>query len=102
MYLPQFVMGVALAQQDQCVKAIGYLHTAIELMADSPWAHYYIGSCLVKTGDYKTAAVHLEIATSRLPDFKDGHERLAYAYDHLGRLDDAKKERSKAEVKGKI
>ena len=50
----------------------------------------------LKTGDYKTAVVHLEIASSRLPEFAEAHALLAEAYDHLGRAEDAKRERSKA------
>jgi len=96
LYLAQFAAGVALSQQQQWAKSIEHLHTAIELMPDSAWAHYYMGNCLLKTGDYKTAAVHLEIAASRLPEFKEAHGLLADAYEHLGRADEAKRERSKA------
>jgi Flp pilus assembly protein TadD len=53
-----------------------------------------MGSCLLKSGDSKTAVVHLEIASNRLPDFAEAHSLLAQAYDHLGRSDDAKRERS--------
>ncbi len=73
MYLAQFVMGAALARQQQYPQAIEYLHRAIELQPDSTWAHYEMGSSLLKTGDYKTAVVHLEIASSRLPDFAEAH-----------------------------
>ena len=57
-----------------------------------------MGSSLLKTGDYKTAVVHLEIASSRLPDFAEAHSLLAQAYEHLGRPEDAKRERSKLAV----
>ena len=97
--LAQFAMGVALADLQQWGKAIEHLHTAIELQPDSAWAHYYMGNCLVKTGDYKSAAVHLEIASSRLPEFAAGHLLLADAYGHLGRPDDAKRERAKVPAK---
>jgi predicted Zn-dependent protease len=68
-YLAQYGLGAALAELQQCPKAIEPLRKAIELQPDSAWAHFQMGACLVKTGDYKTAAVHLEIATSRLPEF---------------------------------
>jgi Tfp pilus assembly protein PilF len=55
-----------------------------------------MGASLLKTGDFKTAVVHLEIATGRLPAFAPAHLSLAEAYDHLGRKDDAKRERDKA------
>src|SRR5713101_59584 len=96
MYLAQYIMGAALARQGKYPQAIEYLRAAIELQPDSAWAHYEMGSCLLKSGDYKTAVVHLEIASNRLPDFAEAHSRLAQAYDHLGRTDDAKRERSRA------
>jgi arylsulfatase A-like enzyme/Flp pilus assembly protein TadD len=96
MYLVQFVMGAALAGQQQFGPAIEYLRRAIEFQPDSTWAHYEMGSCLLKMNDYKTAVVHLEIASSRLPDFADIHVLLAQAYDHLGRTEEARSERSKA------
>jgi arylsulfatase A-like enzyme/Flp pilus assembly protein TadD len=96
MYLAQFLMGAALARQQQYPQAIEYLRHAIELQPDSTWAHYEMGSVLLKTGDYKTAVVHLEIASSRLPDFAEAHILLAQAYEHLGRTEDAKRERSES------
>jgi predicted Zn-dependent protease len=87
---------VALAEKAQYAEAVKHLHKAIELQPDSGWAHYEIGAALLKTGDFKTAAVHLEIAAGRLPAFAPAHAALAQAYDHLGRADDAKKEREKA------
>jgi Flp pilus assembly protein TadD len=54
-----------------------------------------MGASLLKTGDYKTAIVHLEIATGRLPNFTPARQDLAEAYDHVGRADDAKRERGK-------
>jgi predicted Zn-dependent protease len=94
-YLEQFVMGAALARQQQYPQAIEYLRRAIEVQPDSTWAHYEMGGSLLKTGDYKTALIHLEIASSRLPDFAQAHSLLAQAYEHLGRAEDAKRERSK-------
>ena len=96
MYLAQYVMGAALGQQQQYKQAIERLRAAIELQPDSAWAHYEMGSCLLKSGDYKTAVIHLEIAANRLPDFADAHSLLAQSYDHLGRSDDAKRERARA------
>jgi choline-sulfatase len=96
MYLVQFVMGAALARQQKYPQAIEYLRRAIELQPDSTWAHYEMGASLLETRDYKTAVVHLEIVSSRLPDSRDVHSRLAQAYEHLGRTDDAKRERSRS------
>jgi ligand-binding sensor domain-containing protein len=65
------------------------------LQPDSAWAHYEIGATLLKTGDFKTAIVHLEIATGRLPNFAPAHLSLAEAYEHTGRTEDAKRERTR-------
>jgi arylsulfatase A-like enzyme/Flp pilus assembly protein TadD len=95
-YLPRYVLGLALANQQQYPGAIEQLHRAIELQPESPWAHYEMGLCLMKTNDAKTAAVHLEIATARLPHFSEAQNLLAQAYDKLGRPDDAKRARTRA------
>src|SRR5208283_2987175 len=95
LYLAQYTLGVALARKGQYAEAVKHLHKAIELQPDSAWANYEIGACLLKTGDFKTAIVHLEIATGRLPAFSPAHLSLADAYEHTGRTEDAKRERSK-------
>jgi len=95
LYLAQYALGVALAQKGQFAEAAKYLHKAVELQPDSGWAHFWIGSSLLKTGDFKTAAVHLEIAAGRLAQFGPVHLTLAEAYEKLGRVEDAKKERAK-------
>ena len=96
LYLAQYGMGAALAQQQQYSEAIGYLRKAIALQPDSAWAHYEMGLSLMKTGDFKTAAVHLEIASGRLPQFAGLHSALAEVYAHLGRSDEASRERTRA------
>jgi tetratricopeptide (TPR) repeat protein len=95
-FLAEYTLGAALAQKGEYAEAVKHLHKAIELQPDSGWAHYRMGASLLKTGDYKTASVHLEIAAGRLPAFAPAHLALAEVYDHLGRLDDAKKARGKA------
>lgn len=94
-YLAQYGMGAALAQQQQYADAVPYLHKAIELRPESGWAHYKMGISLMNTGDFKTSAVHLEIAATRLPAFNAAHIALAEAYEHLGRVQDASRERAK-------
>jgi tetratricopeptide (TPR) repeat protein len=95
LYLAQYTLGAALARKGQYAEAVKHLHKAIELQPESAWAHYEIGASLLKTGDFKTAIVHLEIATGRLPAFAAAHLSLAEAYEHTGRAEDAKRERSK-------
>jgi len=97
LYLAQYTLGTVLARKAQYAEAAKHLHKAIELQPDSAWANYEIGATLVKTGDFKTAIVHLEIATGRLPAFAPAHLSLAEAYEHVGRTEDAKRERSKGQ-----
>jgi len=97
LYLAQYTLGAALARKAQYAEAVKHLHKAVELQPDSAWAHYEIGACLLKTGDFKTAIVHLEIAAGRLPAFGPAHLSLAEAYEHTGRAEDAKRERSKGQ-----
>ena len=40
--------------------------------------------------------VHLEIATTRLPENSEAHAMLAQAYEKVGRTEDAKKEKLKS------
>lgn len=96
LYLARYALGVAFAQQQQYAPAIEHLHKAIELQPDSAWAHYEMGRSLLKTGEFKSAALHLEIATAHLPEFADAHYLLAQAYEHLGRAEEARRERAKA------
>ncbi len=97
LYLAQYELGAALARKGQYAEAAKHLHKAIELQPDSAWANYEIGACLLKSGDFKTAIVHLEIATGRLPGFAPAHLSLADAYEHMGRTEDAKRERSRGQ-----
>jgi choline-sulfatase len=99
LYLAQYSLGVALANKAKYAEAVKHLHKAIELQPDSAWAHYEMGASLLKTGDYKTAIIHLEIAAGRLPAFTPAHLFLAEAYEHAGRTDEAKRERSKVAQK---
>jgi choline-sulfatase len=96
LYLAQFAMGTAQFQLQRYPAAIEYLHKAIELQPDSAFAHHTMGLCLMKTGDFKTSAVHLEIAAERLPQFSALHSALAETYEHLGRTQDAARERAAA------
>ena len=100
-YLAQYGLGMALAQQQQYADAIQHLHKAIELHPESAWAQYGMGVCLTKTGDFKASAVHLEIASSRLRSFPLLHSLLADVYERLGRKDDAQRERAKAAQAGR-
>jgi arylsulfatase A-like enzyme len=99
LYLAQYSLGVALARKAKYAEAIKHLHKAIELQPDSAGAHYEMGASLLKSGDYKTAIIHLEIASGRLPACASAHLFLADAYEHVGRAEDAKKERSKVAQK---
>jgi predicted Zn-dependent protease len=84
LYLAQFGMGVALAQRQRYAESIENLHKAIELRPDSAWAHLAMGLSLMQTGDFKTAAVHLEIASEHLPASSMLHSKLAEARERAG------------------
>ena len=99
LYLARYSLGVALANKAKDPEAVKHLHKAIELQPDSAWAHYEMGASLLKTEDYKTAIIHLEITAGRLPAFTPTHLFLAEAYEHTGRTEDAKRERSKVAQK---
>ncbi len=99
-YLAEYGLGVALAQQQQYSEAIEHLHQAIELQPDSAWAHYSMGLSLFRIGDFKTSAIHLEIASGRLAEFGGVHDLLAQVYEHLGRTQDATREHTKASQLG--
>jgi arylsulfatase A-like enzyme len=83
-YLAQYGMGVALARQQQYAQSVGFLRRAINLQPESAFAHYAMGMSLVKAGDLKTAAVHLEIAARLLPSFSGLHAQLAQVHQRLG------------------
>jgi tetratricopeptide (TPR) repeat protein len=89
LYLAQFAMGLALFQQQHYVEAFGFLHKAIELAPESPWAHYTMGLGLMKTGDFQTSGIHLRIAARRLPGFVPLRAPLAEVERHLGTSQDA-------------
>ncbi|HTS37005.1 MAG TPA: sulfatase-like hydrolase/transferase [Candidatus Solibacter sp.] len=93
-YMAQFGLASALFQQQKFADAIPYLHKAIELQPGSAWAHYLMGVSLVKTGDFKTSEVHLQVASQRLPSFTPVHSALAEVYEHLGRTQEAARERA--------
>ena len=97
MFLAQFAAGTATMQERQYAAAVPFLRKAIELEPLAAWAYYEMGEALAHTGDWKGAATHLEIATARLPEMAEAHATLAEAYQHLGRVAEAKKEQERAE-----
>src|SRR5579872_106781 len=97
MFLAQFAAGTATMQERQYAAAVPFLRKAIELEPLAAWAYYEMGEALAHTGDWKGAATHLEIATARLPEMAEAHATLAEAYQHLGRVAEAKKEQERTE-----
>ena len=67
-FLAEWTLGTSFARNRQYVPAIEHLHAAIQLRPDIAWPHIEIADALIKTGDHKTAQVHLEIANHLLPD----------------------------------
>ena len=95
-YLAFYGAALAHLQQKQYPAVIEALHQAIALQPDSALAQCAMGIAASRTGDWKTAATHLEIAAARLPESPLPHELLATAYSHLGRHDDAAREKLRA------
>ncbi len=95
-FLPQWGIGRALAGKRRYPEAIEHLHKAIQLRPNFPWSHYEIGVSLIKTGNFKVAAIHLEIASRLMPKSAELHATLAQAYEHIGRTAEANRERAKA------
>ena len=54
-----------------------------------------MGASLVRIGDFKTAAIHLELASARLPKFRDARLLLAESYERLGKSKEAQIEQKK-------
>jgi arylsulfatase A-like enzyme len=96
LYLAQYGMGIALSQQKQYRDSVEFLRNAIKLQPESAGAHAAMGESLRQTGDFKTAVVHLEIASKLQPESAVLQSSLADVYEHLGRTQDAAKERTKA------
>ncbi len=91
----QFVMGAALARQQQYPQAIEYLRRAIELQPDSTWAHYEMGSQPSEDAAItKRRSFILRLPPAGYLILREAHSLLAQAYEHLGRAEDAKRERS--------
>jgi Flp pilus assembly protein TadD len=67
-FLAEWTLGTSFARNHQYAPAIDHLHAAIQLRPDIAWPHVEIAEALIKTGDRKTAQVHLEIAHHLLPD----------------------------------
>jgi choline-sulfatase len=95
-YLPLYQLALAEIAQKHFARAVGLLHQAIGLSPDSCMAHYAMGVALLQQGEWETAVVHLEIAAAHLPQVAESHRLLADAYTHVGRQDDARRERAKA------
>jgi choline-sulfatase len=96
LFLAFYGAGLAQIAQKQYGRAIEPLHKAIALQPDSALAHFAMGLAASHTEDWKTAATHLEIAVVRLPESPLAHQLLSEAYAHLGRTQDAAREKSKA------
>ena len=96
-FLAFYGAGLAQIAQKQYARAIEPLHKAIALQPDSALAHFAMGIAASHKADWKTAATHLEIAVARLPESPFAHQLLSEAYAHLGRSEDAAREKAKAQ-----
>ncbi len=90
--MAQLQLGIARARQRRYKEAIGPLHKAIELNPDAAMAHYEMGVALYETGDLKTAAVHFEIVTKRMPKWADARFSYGSVLARIDRVPEAETE----------
>ncbi len=73
---------------------IPYARQALEIAPRAPLAHYFLGLLLLDTGDYRGAIPHLEAARKAFSSDAKIDWSLGFAYEHVGRTQDAIKARA--------
>lgn len=91
--LPRLHIAVAEYKVDSA-EGLKFAEEAVRLRPELPLGHYLLGLLLLDTGAYERAVPELEIARKAFP--KEGRIdlSLATAYAHVGRSQDAAKERA--------
>jgi tetratricopeptide (TPR) repeat protein len=85
-------LGEALSQQGEKQRALGELHTAVQLNPRDPDSHYDLGKIELESGDAAAAIPELEAAVRLSPNSEKFHRELADAYTAAHRPADAHKE----------
>jgi tetratricopeptide (TPR) repeat protein len=70
-------------------EAATFARQTIALKAEHAWAHCFLGHCLWRLGDRKTALAEFEAAVHLRPELPDLHLRLGEALADLGRTKEA-------------
>ena len=91
MPLANLQLGRAWSGLENYDKALPWLRKAVELTPESGRAHFELGMALAETEDWAGAASQLEAALVYVPDSDEMYFDLATAYEHLGRIPDARK-----------
>ena len=89
----QSKLGFALLRMGQLDEAIAALKEPLAAYPDYVLLHLYLGEALLEKGNLAAAVSHLEAATHLNPFDPDLHKHLAQAYQGLGQLEKAKRER---------
>jgi tetratricopeptide (TPR) repeat protein len=85
-------LGEALSLQGEKQRALGELHTAIQLNPGDADSHYDLGKIEFESGDAAAAISELETAVRLSPNSEKFHHELAEAYTAAHRPADAQKE----------
>jgi len=91
MPLANLQLGRAWSGLENYDKALPWLRKAVKLTPESGRAHFELGMALAETEDWAAAASQLEAALVYVPDSDEMYFDLATAYEHLGRIPDARK-----------
>lgn len=84
-----YMVGVLQYLERQLDPAAKALESAVTLRPDFVQAHFALGSVHYLQGAFQKAATERELTVKLAPNEPYYHESLAYAYERLGRLDDA-------------
>ena len=77
-------LALSLLRRDDYENAIDELLLAIEQDFYMPLAHYHLGECLFKTGQYREASQAFEVAIRLAPGLTKAHQWLQVIYrDHI-------------------
>jgi protein O-mannosyl-transferase len=86
----EYNWGVALRKMGNFPEAIEHFQRAVALKQDNAQHYNNLGQVLLETGQFDAAIKNLEIARSLDPDDVNSCTALALAYEHAGRLEDAR------------
>ena len=89
---PYLDLGIFLLDQSRADDAEPLLERAVELDAQSAWAHEKLGMALVANGNSARGIHELQLAVGLSPNDPKAHFELGHAYRTAGQLDKARAE----------